>query len=169
MPFCTSCGAEVAADKKFCEQCGAPMEPVTAPAAPETSAAPQVPVNPAAPYWNAPVPPKKSKTPLIIGGIVILLIIIAAAYFVGMPMLKANQKSSEGFTPSTTPLVTPAVMQTALPTPEYTIALPEVTTQSSIVRDARFEEDYEQIYTLNQKFAFGQKVNFAHDLTRPPW
>jgi zinc-ribbon domain len=159
MPFCTSCGAEVDADKKFCEQCGAPMEPVTAPAAPETSAAP---------YWNASVPPKKSKTPLIIGGIVILLVIIAAAYFVGMPMLKANQKSSEGFTPSTTPLVTPAGMQTALPTPEYTIALPETTPQSATVRDARLEEDYEQVYTLNQKFALGQKVNFEHELTQPP-
>jgi hypothetical protein len=167
MPFCTSCGAEVAADKKFCEQCGAPMEPVTAPSAPETSAAPPVPGNPAAPYGTAPVPPKKSKTPLIIGGIVILLVIIAAAYFVGMPMLKANQKSSEGFTPSTTPVVTPAMMQTALPTPEYTIALPETTPQGP-VRDARLEEDYEQVYTLNQKFAFGQKVNFDHELTRPP-
>ncbi|MDP3565030.1 MAG: zinc-ribbon domain-containing protein [Methanoregula sp.] len=168
MPFCTSCGAEVAADKKFCEQCGAPMEPVTAPAATQTPAAPSVPVNPAAPCGPAPVSLKKSKTPLIIGGIVILLVIVAAVYFVGLPMLKSNEQSSERFTPTTTPVVTPAMMQTALPTPEYTIVIPEVTPQSSTVRDDRLEEDYEQIYTLDQKFAFGQKVYFDHELTSPP-
>jgi len=168
MPFCTSCGAEVAADKKFCEQCGAPMEPVTAPAAPVTPAAPEVMVNPPPSYRIPPVQPKKPKTSLIIGGIVVVLVIVAAAYFVGLPMLKANQKSSDGFVPSPAPAVTYTIGQTALPTPEYTAAIPETTTLPGPVRDDRLEEDYEQIYTLNQKFSFGQKVNFAHELTRPP-
>jgi len=105
---------------------------------------------------------------MIIGGIVVVLVIVAAAYFVGLPMLKANQKSSDGFVPSPTSSATYTMMQTAQPTPEYTIVIPETTTLPGVVRDDRLEEDYEQIYSLNQKFSFGQKVKFAHDLTRPP-
>ncbi|MDO8872190.1 MAG: zinc ribbon domain-containing protein [Methanoregula sp.] len=168
MPFCTSCGAEVAADKKFCVQCGAPMEQVTAPAAPVTPAAIKVPVTLPPDYGTPPVQPKKPNTSMIIGGIVVVLVIIAVVYFAGMPMLKANQKSSDGFVPSQTPAVTHTMVQTALPTLQYTTTIPETTTLPVEVRDARLEEDYEQVYTLNQKFAFGQKVNFAHDLTRPP-
>ena len=139
---------------------------MTAMAAPLTPAAPQGSESSPPASWTPPIPPKKPKTTLIIGSIVILLVIVAAAYFVGMPMLKANQKSSEGFVPS--PTATYTITQTVLPAPEYTIALPETTALPATVRDDRLEEDYEQIYTLNQKFAFGQKVNFAHDLTRPP-
>ena len=168
MPFCTSCGAEVAADKKFCVQCGAPMEPFTAPAAPVTPDAIKIPVTPSSYYGAPPVQPKKPNTSMIIGGIVVVLVIVAVAYFVGMPMLKANQKSSDGFVPSQTSAVTPTMVQTALPTAQYTPAMPETTPLTVAVRDDRLEEDYEQIYTLNQMFAFGQKVNFAHDLTRPP-
>jgi hypothetical protein len=51
--------------------------------------------------------------------------------------------------------------------PETTI-IPATPTPPIQVKDARFEENYEQIYTLNQKFSFGQKVNFDHELTRPP-
>jgi len=105
---------------------------------------------------------------MIIGGIVILLVIIAVAYFAGMPMLKGNQKSSNGFVPSQTTPVTPAIIQTVPPTVYYTTAIPETTPLPVIVRDDRLQEDYEQVYTLNQKFAFGQKVDFAHELTRPP-
>lgn len=169
MPFCTSCGAEVTADKKFCDQCGEPMEPIPAQvAAPAPPAAPEVPGSPSAQYWTPPAPPKKPNTALIIGGIVVILIIVAAAYFVGLPMLKTNQKSSDGISPSTTLAVTPTMMPTALPTTETTIAMPETPAEPATVRDSRLEEDYEEIYTLNQKFAFGQKVNFDHELTRPP-
>ncbi|MDO9549568.1 MAG: hypothetical protein Q7J03_01215 [Methanoregula sp.] len=55
-----------------------------------------------------------------------------------------------------------------MPTPEFTTIVPETTVLPVQVRDARLEEDYEPIYSLNQKFAFGQKVNFAHVLTNPP-
>ena len=168
MPFCTSCGAEVAADTKFCEQCGAPMEPVAAPVPPVTPAGPQVPVHPQPAYWTPPAEPKKPKTALIIGGIVILLVIVAAAYFVGLPMLKANQKSSDGFTPSNSPSVTSTMAQTIQPTPKDTPVLLETTVQPVEVLDARLEENYQQVYTLDQKFAFGQKVDFSHELTHPP-
>jgi hypothetical protein len=169
MPFCTSCGAEVAADKKFCVQCGAPMEQATAPAVPISSASQEVPVNLHSPFGTPPVKPKKHQTSLIIGGIVVVLVIIVVVYFVGMPMFKANQKSSDGFVPSKTPVITHTVMQTTLPTPQFTTVITESTTQPVvIVRDDRLEEEYEQIYTLNQTFAFGQKVNFANELTRPP-
>ena len=168
MSFCTSCGAEVPADKKFCVQCGAPMEQVTAPAAPVTPAASEVPLIPPSYYAAPPVQPKKPQTSMIIGGIVILLVIIAVAYFAGIPMLKGNPKSSDGFVQSQTPSFTPTSIQTALPTLQLTTAIPETIPTAVAVRDARLEEDYEQIYTLNQKFAFGQKVNFAHELTRPP-
>ena len=105
---------------------------------------------------------------MIIGGIVVVLVIVAIAYFVGIPLLKGNPKSSDGFVQSPTPSITPTIVHTAPPTLQYTAAIPETTTLPVAVRDARLEEDYEQIYTLNQKFAFGQKVNFAHELTRPP-
>ncbi|MFA4849171.1 MAG: hypothetical protein WC626_05545 [Methanoregula sp.] len=121
------------------------------------------------PFGTLPAKPKKLRTSLIIGGIVIVLVIIAVIFFVGMPMLKANQKFSDGFVPSKTPVITHTVVQTTLPTPQLTTVITETTTQPVvIVRDDRLEEEYEQIYALNQTFAFGQKVNFANELTRPP-
>ena len=168
MPFCTSCGAEVPADKKFCVQCGTPMKQITAPPTQGTPAAPEVQITPLSSDRTSQVQPKKPRTLMIIGGIVILLVIIAVAYFAGMPMLKGNQKSSNGFVPSQTTPVTPAIIQTVPPTVYYTTAIPETTPLPVIVRDDRLQEDYEQVYTLNQKFAFGQKVDFAHELTRPP-
>jgi hypothetical protein len=168
MPFCTSCGAEVAADKKFCVQCGAPLEPYIAPTVPVTPTSPEVPVSPTSLNGTPPVKPKKTRTSLVIGGIIIVLVIIAAVYVVGIPILKANLKSSYGFTPSPAPEVTQTVVQTPLPTPQVTTVITETSTQPVQIFDKRLEEDYEQIYTLNQKFAFGQKVDFTHDLVRPP-
>ena len=146
---------------------GAPMGQVTESDVPETHVSPAVPVSSQSPYGAPPAKPKKNQTPLIIGGIVIVLLIIAVVYFAGMPMLKANQKSSDGFVPSKTPVITYTIVQTTLPTPQLTTEITETTTPVQIL-DQRLEEEYEQIYTLNQKFAFGQKVNFAHELTRPP-
>ena len=34
--------------------------------------------------------------------------------------------------------------------------------------EVRYGESYEQVYTLNKDFAFGQKEVFSYDLTRPP-
>lgn len=104
----------------------------------------------------------------------VILVIVVAAYVVGMPMLKANQNSFNGIAPVPTTAVTFPVMTTELPTPSYSTVIPETepvtetTTLPVQIRDERLEEEYEPIYSLDQKFAFGQKVNFAHDLTRPP-
>ena len=160
MPFCTSCGAEVSADKRFCVQCGAPMEQHAAPSAPAATMSPS---------HAPPVPLIKTRIPkntLIIIGVLAIIVLLAAANFVVMPMIRANQNPAAG--PLPTPAVTPTMVNTAQPTPEYTTALPVTTTTTLQQRDVRYEEDYEQIYTLNQKFAYGQKVNFKHNLTRPP-
>ena len=168
MTFCTSCGAEIAADKKFCVQCGAPVEPVTVPATLEIPAAPVDPLSPSSTPGTSLVQPKRPSTFLIIGSIVIVLVIFAVAYSVGLPMLRANQNTPGGFVPSPTSSVIVTLEPTAKPIPPVTTAMPETTTPSGMVRDLRLEEDYEQIYTLHQNFSFGQKVNFIHDLTRPP-
>lgn len=145
------------------------MEPVAAPSVPVTHpAGPEITVRLPPPDSTLPVPKKKPSTPLIIGGIVVVLVILAAAYVVGLPMLKASQKVSESSTPSKSPVFTYTPEETTIPTTLPTPEIPETPTPPVTLRDARFEEDYESIYTLNQKFAFGQKVNFDHALTRPP-
>jgi hypothetical protein len=174
MPFCTSCGAEIAADKKFCGQCGAPQETGTAPAVPETPAAHEAPLPPPPqPGIRAvTVKPVPLKNPVIIGIIIALIVIMAVVYIIGLPMLKSGgQNTMEGLAP--TPGVTLTPFLTTLPTPLTTVAvettlIPETTTLPIQERDARLEEDYEPIYSLNQNFSFGQKVQFSHELTRPP-
>jgi hypothetical protein len=167
MPFCTSCGSEVPADKKFCVECGAPMESSTTPApAPVTPMVTGVPVHPSAPLWTPPAPPKKPRTLLIIGAVVAVLVILAAAYVVGLPMIKASQKSPEVIPPTIT--FTPTPLPTVMPTEEETMEVMETPDLPVQVRDERLEADYEEIYSLNQSFAFGQKVNFVHELTRAP-
>lgn len=105
---------------------------------------------------------------MIIGGIVVVLVIVAIAYFAGIPMLKGDQKSSDNFVQSHTPSMTPTILPTALPTLPSTTVITETPTLPVIVKDERLEEDYEQVYSLNQKFAFGQKEYFAHELRQPP-
>jgi hypothetical protein len=97
---------------------------------------------------------------------------MAVVYIVGLPMLKTGgQKTMEGMVP--TPLITLTPNLTTQLTPQYTVAgettiIPETTTLPVAQWDARLEEDYEPVYNLNQNFSFGQKVQFAHELTRPP-
>lgn len=144
------------------------MEQITASADPVSHAAPKVPITPPSYYGAPPVQPKTPRTSMIIAGIVVVLVIVAIAYFVGIPLLKGNQKSYDSFVQSQTLTITPTMVRTVPPTLQYTTIIPETTTLPVTVRDARLEEDYEQIYTLNQKFAFGQKVNFAHELKQTP-
>jgi hypothetical protein len=99
---------------------------------------------------------------------VVVLVIGAAVYFVGMPMLKANQKSADDFTSSPTPAVTYKTLQTTIPTPQYTPDSTETIITPLPQRDDRLEEDYEPVYALNQTFSFGQKVTITQNLTRPP-
>jgi hypothetical protein len=165
MPFCTSCGAELPADNKFCGQCGAPREPVIPHSVPVT---PDAPVIPPSPDGNPPVQPKKPRTFLIIGAGVIVLCIISAAFFAGMPMLTSNQNSSYGFAPATTPVVTSTPEQTALPTQQYMDVTAETPTPPVPLRDERRGVDYVIVNTLDQTFSFGQRVNFTYNLTSPP-
>ncbi len=181
MPFCTSCGAEIPGNKKFCGQCGAPVEPDNLPAEPDIP--PVVPETPA--VYEAPLPPGQPpvlrapttkrmlpKNPVIVGIIIALIVIMAVLLIVGLPMLKTGgQNTLEGMVP--TPSVTFTPNLTIQPTPQSTVALetaiiPETTALPVVQRDARLEEDYEPIYNLNQNFSFGQKVQFAYELTRPP-
>jgi len=171
MPFCTSCGAEIAADKKFCGQCGAPVEPIPAPAAPVTRV---IPVEQQAPAIPSPVfspslkKPQIPKNMLIVGGIIAIIVIIAAIYFVGLPMLKNGaQKPVDVLMPSPSITSLP-VVPSARPTLKETTPIPDTPSIPVQVRDDRLEEEYEPVYALNQKFSFGQKENFPYELTRPP-
>jgi hypothetical protein len=160
MAFCTSCGKEVTPGKKFCESCGTPVE--QGPAVP----AAQTPVQPPhQPLVTAPPPKKAIPVTWIAGIVVILLVIAAGGYFVGLPYL---QKAGAGKTTTPQPTIV-QVTQTLPPTmPEYTQAPTPIPTKVIRKLEGRYEESYDEIYTLNQFFAFGQKVDFDYDLTVPP-
>lgn len=160
MAFCTSCGKEVTPGTKFCESCGTPVEQGPAVPAIETPVQP-----PHQPLVTAPLPKKPIPVIWIAGIVVVLLVIIAGGYFVGMPYLqKAGAEKAATPIPTvvqTIPTLTPTIPEyTQLPTP----------TPVKIVRklEGRYEESYDEIYTLNQFFAFGQKVTYDYDLTQPP-
>lgn len=160
MAFCTSCGKELTPGKKFCESCGTPVEQVPQAPGPETPVQ-----QPRQPLVVAP-PPKKPAPVLWIAGIVVILLVIAAgAWFVGLPYL---QKTGMGKTTTPGPSATPTTMAV---TQNIPATMPPVTpTPTKTIRklEGRYEQSYDEIYTLTQFFAFGQKENFAYDLTEPP-
>jgi hypothetical protein len=129
---------------------------------------PAGPVTPASPLPVKPVPVEKpglSKKTLLIIGIVAVIVLLAVAYVAGIPMLKALSPQQPMPTPvprTTVPLVTSSALPSKTPTTPPTTVTPEQTLE------VRFGESYEQVYTLNKDFAFGQKEIFSHDLTRPP-
>jgi hypothetical protein len=156
MPFCTSCGAEISADEKFCTSCGAPMDQ---PAGPAT---------PGSPTPVQPVPAEKPRIPkktLLIIGIVAVIVILAAAYVAGIPMLKTL--SSQLPVPTPVPS-TPAPLVTPYAPPSTPPSIPPTTVTPPQTLEVRYGESYEEVYTLNKDFAFGQKEVFSYDLTRPP-
>ena len=167
MPFCTSCGKEVEPGKKFCEYCGTPLEqPAAVPATPAgPPAVPAVPVSPQA----APIKPSggSGKT-LIFAGIIVVLIIIAGVFFIGLPMLSGSQGPG-----STLPRVT--TLPTQVPTGASVTLSPVMTTGSEITGtsasiqtyDEKYMETYNQLYSVNQAFAGGQKEVFNQDETVP--
>lgn len=156
MPFCTSCGAEISADKKFCTSCGAPMDQTAGVA------------TPGSPPPVQPVPVDKIEIPkktLLIIGIVAILVIIVAAYVAGVPMLKGIPAQRP--VPTTVPgTMVPRVTTYAQPT--KTSFIPPTTVTPRQILEERYGEDYEQVYTLNKDFAFGEKELFSYDLSRPP-
>lgn len=168
MAFCTSCGEELPAGSKFCENCGAPVEqvpgPVTEPQFPP--AAPPAPL-PRQPLVPSPPPAKPLPLVPIVAVLFLILVLAAGAWFVGLPYL---QKAGIGLAPAPAPAVVPTPPPVTLP-PASTLEtpVPWVTPTGTVRKlDPRYEEYYDEIYTLDQFFAFGQKETFSHDLTTPP-
>jgi hypothetical protein len=169
MPFCTSCGKEVAPGKKFCEYCGTPLEqPVAAPAVP----APPPPAMPAAPVspQTAPVkPPGGSGKTMIVAGIVVVLVLVAGVYFIGLPLI--NRPSGIG---STLQQTTPSPAQGLNPFPtqlstQATGVQGTVTTPAAgLTYEEKYTEIYNQVYAINQEFIGGQKEVFTQNLKKPP-
>jgi hypothetical protein len=168
MPFCTNCGEEIVPGSKFCESCGTPAE--LQPGAPAPAFIPtpvpgqQVPA-PRPPL--VPSPPSKKAVPvLVIISIVLILAGIAGViWFVGLPAL---QKET-----GTVPM--PPVTAIISATPTITLKLPLNTpspaaAQTTPVRklEGRFEEYYDEVYSRNHFFAFGEKEIFPYEVTTPP-
>ena len=169
MPFCTTCGKEVAPGKRFCEYCGTPLEePVVAPAAPTTL----TPAVPAAPV-SLPVAPIKSsggsgKT-MVIAGIIVVLIIIAGVYFIGLPII-----SGSSGTRSTLQLATTLPTQALTSFPTYVSMQITGTPGTENIQtpyqtyEEKYTETYNLVYSVNHAFNGGQKEIFTKDLTTPP-
>jgi hypothetical protein len=161
MSFCTSCGAEISADKKFCTSCGAPMDQPTGPVAPGSP----VPVQPVPGEPTPVIKPGIPKKTLLIIGIVAVLVIIAAVYVAGLPMLKAffPQQPVPTPVPSTT-----APRMTTYAQPSKTSSLGSTTVTPLEIFEVHYGKSYKQVYKLTKNFASGQKEVFSHDLTSPP-
>jgi hypothetical protein len=161
MAFCGSCGEDIQPGSKFCENCGAPVEPATAPA-------PAAPPEPATgpvrqPLVPAPPPAKPVPVPLIVGILVVIGIVAAVVLFGGLPYLKNAGTRAEPTPVPTTKSVTPEpTLPDETPVPPVT---PTVTVRKL---DTRYAEYYDEICSLDQFFAFGQKETFTHDLATPP-
>ena len=172
MPFCTSCGAEVTVDKKNCDQCGSPMGPDVVPAgSPDhepLKITATIQTKYEIPRHPKPKPPKRSLVPLIIGGIVIVLVILAAIYFVAIPFLSSSPGVPATVAPTLTPVITQSPLITSIPTPEITPVAAVTTILPMNVRDDRLEENYQQVYTHNQNFSFGEKISVSQAVPRPP-
>jgi hypothetical protein len=162
MPFCTSCGKEVAPGKKFCEYCGTPLEqPAAAPAAPVTPSA--VPAAPVLPQAAPGKPAGGSGKIMIIAGIIVVLAIIAGVYLFGLPLMRG--------TPETTTLPTQALtLFPTIPSEETTTRAPVTvdTPSGSQTYEEKYTETYNQVYSVNHAFVGGQKMIYTQDLATPP-
>jgi hypothetical protein len=95
----------------------------------------------------------------MIVGVVVAVIFVAGLLWIGITPLKGTSSSG---TADVTP--SPAIT-TALPTQ----TVPTTVLQTPVLERAdRYEETYEQIYTSNRSYKFGQKEVVSHDLVRPP-
>ena len=101
----------------------------------------------------------------IIGIVLIIAVIAAGAWFVGLPYLQKNSDAGK-ITPA--PATIPVTVTPAQITLENTWT--PVATPTGPVRklEGRYEEYYDEVYTLNQFFAYGQKETFSYDLDTPP-
>ncbi len=159
MAFCTECGKELTHGTKFCESCGAPVDQNAAPVQQPEPAVTQTPATP------PPPPQKKGIMVLPVLGIIILILVLAAgAWYLG---LLTPQKSGT-VTPAVPSPTSVAIVQepTLVPVPATTTVLP--TSPSVRKLEGRYEEYYDEIYTLDQSFSNGQKETFTYDVTTPP-
>jgi hypothetical protein len=110
--------------------------------------------------------PKKPVPVLLIAGVIVVLAVIAAAvWFVGLPYLQTMQENGAA-TPE--PAEEPEILSAETTMPPDTKA-PEITPAATVRKlEGRYEEYYDEIYTLNQFFAFGQTETFAYDIVTPP-
>lgn len=167
MPFCTSCGKEVAPGKKFCEFCGTPLE--------QSAAAPAVsvpsPAVPAAPVSLSPVPVQPAgggKTP-IIAGIIVVVLIIAGIYVIGLPVISGSSGTGPAL-PQVT--ASPAQVPAVQPTTYLPAVTPEPVSTSvpsgSETYEEKYTQTYHEVFSVNQPFVGGQRQLFSQDLTSPP-
>ena len=95
----------------------------------------------------------------MIVGVVVAVIFIAGLLFIGITPLKGTTSSGAADVtlspPITTDVPTQTVPTTVPPTP-------------ILKRADQYEETYEQIYTSNRSYKFGQKEVVSHNLVRPP-
>ena len=175
MRFCTTCGKELDAGKKFCEYCGAPVEQAAAVSSPPLTpaAAPVIPVPPAAvPVTPPAVPEKPSGGPgktIIMAGIIGVLLIAAGLYFVGLPMISDSQKTGSNLQqPSVLP--TPALTQFPATVSIQTTHPPTIVHSPAVSNtyEDKYTETYTQVYTVNRAFIGGQKEVFSHKTIAPP-
>ncbi len=128
--FCTNCGKNLTGGARFCEHCGAPVDPVS----PDQK--------------NGPVADSRSnsgrgqKIPLkIIAGIVIVLVIVTAAALVLLPALTGNLMGG-----LTGPM--------PVPTPEQTPVAQPVTTVETIVPTPT-PDPFPGAFRLGERMPFG--------------
>ncbi|OPX62747.1 MULTISPECIES: zinc-ribbon domain-containing protein [unclassified Methanoregula] len=142
--FCTTCGAALSEDLRFCQNCGAP---ILQPASPSNTTATALPENPAAGAPPLPLPPpagKKVPVTILAAGI-ILLIIAAVVYVFVIPNL---------FGTGAVPGITPRQVTTAeTRTPVITAA--SVATQATTVPPTMKPDPFPNAMKLKERFAFG--------------
>jgi hypothetical protein len=98
-----------------------------------------------------------------------VICLIAVAWFVGLPLLKGSHPTSSGGVPGTPyPTVQSVPDPSVSVIPVATSILPVTSSTPVQHTEDRYETAYEQIYTLDQTFAGGQKISYNHDLTHPP-
>lgn len=89
----------------------------------------------------------------------------AGAYVAAVPVLKGLSPQQPLPTPVAT---TPVPLLTPSTPPTNTSLTPPTTGTPLQTLEVRYGESYEQVYTLNKNFAFGQKEVFFQNLTRTP-
>ncbi|MDD1685205.1 MAG: hypothetical protein LUQ19_04865, partial [Methanoregula sp.] len=112
-------------------------------------------------------PAGRSGKALLIAGVVVVLL-IAGVYFIGLPMLGGTKSAGAGTPVPTVPTQQPMVTLTAV-MPTMTQNTQNTVTPGAIqTYEERYTESYNEVYSINQPFAGGQKAVFTQNLIKPP-